>query len=155
MRRQLVHLLPASLSVLVACGGGEEAPAPTRPAAPPANADETVAFKLGEENGSGSSGTATLKGGDRGFSVILAVKRPKNSGPAHIHNVTCEQYRAMKDFDAQLATVEEALSDLADGKSRTRVDNPLSQYRTAGFSINVHSYAGSFPVVACGDIPTE
>jgi hypothetical protein len=154
MRRYLVLLLPASLSVLVACGDGEEKPAPAARTATPVEADQAVAFKLGEENRSGSSGSATLKGGDPGFTVTLRVKRPKNSGPAYIHNVTCEQYRAMEDFDAQFATVEVALRDLADGRSKTQVDAPLSQYRTAPFSINVHSYAGEFPVVACGNIPS-
>ena len=160
MRRYLGPLVPASLVVLAACGGGDESPAPARSAAPTATAaaaeaDTTVAFKLREENGSGISGTARLKGGDDGFTVTLAAKRPRASGPAHIHDVTCADYRALKDFDAQLGTVSVPLADLVDGKSRTSVDKgPLSEYRTAGFSINVHSYEGGFPVVACGDIPT-
>jgi hypothetical protein len=104
-----------------------------------------VTFRVGGENRSGSSGAATLKGGDGGFTVTLAMKRS--------HNVICEKYRALNDFDAQLATVEEPLTDLVDGKSRTRVDTALWQYRTAGFSINVHSDEGGFPVVARGNIP--
>ena len=155
MRRFRAQFLLVFLSGLAACGGGDEPLAPAPSAAPTAKADQTVAFPLGEQNRSGSSGTARLKGGDGGFTVTLALKRPGNSGPAHIHNVTCEKYRAMKDFDAQFATVETTLSDVVDGKSRTRVDSDLSQYRTAGFSINVHSYDGGFPVVACGDIPAE
>jgi hypothetical protein len=160
MRRYLGPLLPAGLVGLVACGGGDERPAPAETAAPTATAvaaeaDATVAFKLREENGSGISGTARLRGGDNGFTVMLAAKRPRTSGPAHIHNVTCEEYRALKDFDAQLGTVSVALADLVDGKSRTPVDKgPMSEYRTGSFSINVHSYDGGFPVVACGDIPT-
>ena len=59
----------------------------------------------------------------------------------------------MKDFDEQFATVDVTLSDVAKGTSKTSVDAPLSDYRTGSFSINVHSYAGGFPVVACGDIP--
>lgn len=59
----------------------------------------------------------------------------------------------MKDFDAQLATVEIGLSALVDGKAETEVDAALSKYRTGGYAINVHSYAGGFPVVACGNIP--
>ena len=94
----------------------------------------------------------TLKGGDRGFTVALAVK-PKGDHPAHIHNVRCEEYRALKDFDAQYATVEAGLRDVSKGKSKTSVAAPLSNYRTGGFSINVHSYAGGFPVVACANIP--
>jgi hypothetical protein len=159
MRRSLAHFLPASVFFLVACGGGEErperaqSPAPPAPSASPAPAAETIALPLGEQNRSGRSGTATLRGGNRGFTVTLALRRPQHSGPAHIHTVSCEQYRAMKDFDAQYATVERNLRDLVDGRSRTRLDEPLSQYRVGGYSINVHSYAGEFPVVACGDIP--
>jgi hypothetical protein len=160
MRRYLGPLLPAGLVGLVARGGGDERPAPAETAAPTATAvaaeaDATVAFKRREEKGSGISGTARLKGGDDGFTVMLAAKRPRISGPAQIHNVTCEEYRALKDFDAQLGTVSVPLADLVDGKSRTPVDKgPMSEYRTGSFSINVHSHEGGFPVVACGDIPT-
>ena len=59
----------------------------------------------------------------------------------------------MKDFDAQYATVERNLSDVMHGRSRTRLDEAMSQFRTAGHSINVHSYDAGFPVVACGNIP--
>ena len=59
----------------------------------------------------------------------------------------------MKDFDAQFATVDVALRDVENGKSKTSVDAPLSDFRTGGFSINVHDYTGGFPVVACADIP--
>jgi hypothetical protein len=110
---------------LVACSGDEEQPAPARPATPQTEADETVAFKLGEQNRSGSSGSAALKGGDRGFTVRVALKRSKNSGPAHIHNVTCEKYRATKDFDAQLATVAEPCGGR---KDKTEIGKPLPQY---------------------------
>ena len=89
-----------------------------------------------------------------GFTVNLVVK-PRGDHPAHIHNVTCSEYRAMKDFDAQLATVDTTLKDVASGKSKTSVDAPLSGYRTGGFSINVHSYSGGFPVVACASIPAR
>ena len=81
------------------------------------------------------------------------AERPAQSGPPHIHNVTCAQYRAMKDLDAQYATVERNLSDVMRGRSRTRIDQAMSQFRTAGHSIDVHSYDGGFPVMARGNIP--
>jgi hypothetical protein len=160
MRRHLAPILLAALPVLAGCGSGEEAPSraesvasAARSATPAASVEDNVAFKLGQENRSGTSGTAALRGGDDGFTVVLAVRRPGMSAPAHIHNVTCEKYRALKDFDAQLATVDVPLTDLVDGKSRTREASSLSQYRTGEFSINVHSTEGGFPVTACGDIP--
>ena len=143
-----------------ACGGDDETSAPAASASPTATptattaADETVKVPLEQEHRSGSSGTVTLKGGGRGFTVTLAVK-PKHDHPAHIHNVTCQEYRALKDFDAQFATVELTLNDVKKGKSKTSVDAPLSDYRTGGFSINVHNYTGGFPVVACADIPAD
>ena len=153
MRR---HLAPLLLVALVGCGDDDAAPTPapaaetpTPTAAPPAK----VAFELKEENGSGKSGNATLRGGDDGFTVNVAIKGW--SGPAHIHNVTCEEYRALKDFDAQLATVDLPLPDLEAGRSRSQHDAELTQYVTGAFSVNVHSFDGGFPVVACGDIPAE
>jgi hypothetical protein len=156
MRRHLAPLLAAVLLV-AACGEDEEAPAPaeaptaTETPAPAAKADEKVSFDLKEENGSGRSGSATLRGGDGGFTVSVVVKR--HSGPAHIHNVTCEEYRALKAFDEQLATVDLPLPDLENGKSRSQETASLSEYRTGGYSLNVHSVEGGFPVVACGDVP--
>lgn len=153
MRGCLAPLLPVSLSVLIACGGGEEESAPAQTSTPAPKADETVTFKLAEENRSGKSGTATLKGGDGGFTVTLKLKRARDFNPAHIHTGTCAEYRALKDFNDQLATVSVPLTDLEKGKSRSRVDTALSEYRP-GYSINVHSTEGGFPVVACGDIPS-
>lgn len=153
MRGYLALLLLVSMSVLTACGGGEEESAPAKTAAPAPKADETVTFELAEENRSGKSGTATLKSGDGGFTVTLELKRARGHNPAHIHAVTCKKYRALKDFDEQLATVSAPLTDLEEGKSRSRVDTALSEYRP-GYSINVHSTEGGFPVVACGDIPS-
>ena len=39
------------------------------------------------------------------------------------------------------------------GQGGDQVAAALAKYRTGGFAINVHSYAGGFPVVACGNIP--
>jgi hypothetical protein len=153
MRGRLALLLLVGMSVVTACGGGEEESAPAKTAAPAPKADETVTFEVAEENRSGKSGTATLKGGDGGFTVTLELKRPRGYNLAHIHTVTCEKYRALTNFDEQFATVSAPLTDLEEGKSRSRVDTALSEYRP-GYSINVHSTKGGFPVVACGDIPS-
>jgi hypothetical protein len=152
IRRHVACLLAAGLCLLAGCGGGADNPAPERTPATQASADENVVIRLKRENGSATSGTATLNGGDRGYSVTIAV-RPKRDHPAHIHDVTCDEYRATKGFDAKLDTVAESLSDLSKGRSETSVDAPLSLVRTGAFSINVHSYTGGYPVVACANIP--
>jgi hypothetical protein len=74
-------------------------------------------------------------------------------GAFGVHEVSCAEYRSMKDFDEQLATVTQRLGDLRDGGSGTEVHKPLSDYARAGFSINVHDFAFPYPVVACGDFP--
>jgi hypothetical protein len=154
MRRRIAPFL-AALSLLAACGEGDESAAPAKTATPAPKADETVAVELAEENRSGSSGTATLKGGEKGFLVTLRLKGRRDPSPAHFHTGTCKQYRALKDFEAQLATVAFPLTDVVEGKSRTETGTPLSEYRTDVFSINVHSTKAGFPVVACGDVPAE
>ena len=113
-------------------------PTTTATSAATAAADERLTFPLRKEHRSGNSGTVTVKGGNSDFTVTLAVK-PKRDHPAHIHNVSCAEYRALKNFDAEFATVELTLSEVANRKSRTSVDTALSDYRTGGFAINVHS----------------
>jgi hypothetical protein len=157
-RRLLACRLLAIVGSLAACGGDDEqaaaerTAAPERTTAPQAKADETLVIRLKQQNRFTTTGTATIKGGDRGYSVRLAVK-PKDDHMAHIHNVTCAEYRATKGFDAQLATVDEPLTDVEKGRSETSIEAPLSSVRTGGFSINVHSYEGGFPAVACAHIP--
>jgi hypothetical protein len=88
------------------------------------------------------------------ISVTLEVEPAGPKYHAHIHDVSCADYRRMTSFNAQYATVAEGLSDVVDGKSETDVTAPLSRFGRAGFSINVHKYAHPYPVIACGDIPT-
>jgi hypothetical protein len=66
--------------------------------------------------------------------------------------VSCERYRRMNDFSAQLATLTEGLSNVVGGRSKSDLREPLSSYTRADFSINVHEFASPYPVVACGDL---
>jgi hypothetical protein len=75
------------------------------------------------------------------------------SNPAHIHNVTCAQYRAMSSFSARLATVEDGLNALDHGRSETVVAVELPARANGRYSINVHKPAHPYDVIACGDIP--
>jgi hypothetical protein len=151
MRR--IHAIgPAVVLALAvaACGDDEQ------PAGRAASAQiEPITVELHPENGSGRSGEARLEpDGDDAMNVVVTLNRgPTKTNMAHIHNVTCERYRAMDDFSAQLGTVEDTLKALGDGASETKVSVPLAERATGGYSINVHEPADPFPVVACGDIP--
>ena len=75
------------------------------------------------------------------------------SNPAHIHNVTCAQYRSMSGFGTRLATVDDGLKALDRGRSETVVAVELPARTNGRYSINVHKPAHPYDVIACGDIP--
>jgi hypothetical protein len=154
--RLIACLLVVGLSVLSACGDSARVAGPGAPAAEtPGKAAKTIAVRLDAEHSSGVLGTATLKGDERVTSVTLRIEPAGRHYHAHIHDVSCSDYRSMTSFSAQFATVAEGLSDVVDGKSETDVLAPLSSLAKSGFSINVHKYAHPYPVVACGDIPSR
>ena len=94
-------------------------------------------------------------GDDGGLRVLLKLRDGSGeSNPAHIHDVTCEQYRRMDSFSGQLATVENTLETVQKGLSDSTVTGVSMSARTTGtYSVNVHEPAQPYEVVACGDIP--
>ena len=150
-------LLAAVLLSLAACGGDDDAGDSRRPSTPPApetGPEGAITVPLVEENDSGASGTATLAGGGGSASVTIELHGDDRRYQAHVHDVTCERYRRMNDFSAQLATLTEGLNDVEGGSSKSDLSEPLSSYTRAEFSINVHEFAPPYPVVACGDLST-
>jgi hypothetical protein len=148
-------LLAATLMLLAACGGDDEQGASGRSTAPPApetGPGGAITVSLIEENDSGASGTATLTGGHDSASVTIELNGDDGRYQAHVHDVSCERYRRMKDFSAQLATLTEGLSNVVGGSSESELSEPLSSYTRSEFSINVHEFASPYPVVACGDL---
>jgi hypothetical protein len=164
MLRPALRFAAVGLTLAIAaCGGGDD-PEPARPetqepkAAATTGATSGTTIELEEQNASGQTGTATLrrrKGGR--FDVAIAMSPPSRfpgeSQNAHIHDVTCAEYAAMTDFNEQLATVVDSLASLANGRSRTTVEQPLAKRATGRFSINVHEQEAPYTVVGCGDIP--
>jgi hypothetical protein len=146
---------------LVGCGDDESERAASQ-GNPEAAA---VTFALHEENHSGHNGkasleaaeaTASVPGGGKhdGMRVTITISPDTGAGnPAHIHDVTCAQYRAMGSFDEQLATVEDGLSALDHGRSETVITTELGARTNGHYSINVHKPAHPYDVIACGDIP--
>jgi hypothetical protein len=134
---------------------GAEPPTGTTPTATGAG---EITIDLAEQNDSGQTGSATLRAsGDESFDVLIEMsppaKFPGDSQNAHIHEVSCAEYAAMKGFTERLETVVDWLSNLAKGRSTTTVRQPLSERADGTFSINVHEQNAPYTVVACGDIP--
>jgi hypothetical protein len=148
-------LLAAGLLLLAACGGDDDGGASERSSAPPApetGPGGAITVPLVEENDSGASGMATLSSGGDSASVTIELNSDDGRYHAHVHDVSCERYRRMNDFSAQLATLTEGLNDVGGGRSASDLSEPLSSYTRAGFSINVHEFDSPYPVVACGDL---
>lgn len=141
-----------------------------RPGGPPRQGSSkdtaaAVTFPLNEENRSGRRGEATLQPGEKippgpggasgeGMRVSITITPDTGeSNPAHIHNVTCAQYRSMSGFGTRLATVDDGLSALDHGRSETVVAVELPARTNGRYSINVHKPAHPYDVIACGDIP--
>lgn len=146
----LLVLLAALALGLAGCGGDDddgngEAAAPATTAAEEA---ESVTVDLGEQNGSGESGTATLTSdGEQTVVVIELTGAPADTPqPAHIHNGTC----------AEIGDVVHPLTNVEGGASETPVAAPLADLQAAAFAINVHESEEAIQnYVACGEIPAS
>ncbi len=117
--------------------------------APGAFAQDDVVVPIGELNGSGVSGDASLTdNGDGTTTVDILVDGATGGHPAHIHTGTCA---ALEDVVYPLTDVD------VSGSSVTIIDAPLADLATAGpYAINIHLSADEIGTyVACGDIPAE
>ena len=109
---------------------------------------DRVEISLGEINGSGQSGTATLTARGSDIQVVLplgegAVKSEK----VHIHNGQC---------GADLKGVAHGLTDFTGGDSVTTLEGvSLASLRTGGFAVNAHKAGDPKVYTACGNIPTS
>ena len=111
---------------------------------------QDVSVKLGPLNSSGESGTATLSdvGGNKTKVVIAVTGQPANvPQPVHVHKGTCAQIDPAPAY---------GLTTLANGKSETVIDQPLSSLQRERFAINGHKSAEDAKTyVFCGDIPAK
>jgi hypothetical protein len=107
---------------------------------------ETVTVNLGEQNGSGQNGTATLTAmGDTTMVVVNISGGSSTPQPAHIHDGTCANLNPKPTYP---------LTSLVDGKSETMVPASLSSLVNGVYAINVHKSGPEASVyVSCGDIP--
>jgi len=104
---------------------------------------QTIVVQLNALNGSGESGTATLRG--QGNKTTITLKLVNGSGieqPAHFHVGTCDKYQPRPLYP---------LDDVVDGKSTTTLDIPIDKLAGGDLIINVHkSYADIATQAACG-----
>ena len=114
-------------------------------AAMPAYADDgkTVVVQLGALNGSGETGTATLKA--IGSKTLVSIRLSNGSDieqPAHFHTGTCDKYAPRPLYP---------LNDVVNGKSETTLNVPIDKLTGGDLIVNVHkSYADIATQAACG-----
>jgi Cu/Zn superoxide dismutase len=114
-----------------------------------AEAAGPVTVQLTPQNNSGESGSATLSEQGTKTKVVVSVTgQPAGvAQPVHIHKGTCAQ------LDPKPAY---GLTTLANGKSETTVDVPLTALQAGGFAINGHKSAQDVNTyVLCGNIPAQ
>lgn len=113
-----------------------------------AAAVDPVTVQLRVQNGSGQSGTATLTDMNNGTTrvVVDLAGSPAGPQPLHIHPGTCNS----------LGPVLYPLTNLANGKSETMVNAPLSAMLAAPHAVNAHKSPQEAAVyVSCGEIVAQ
>ncbi|MBV8331438.1 MAG: hypothetical protein JO029_01870 [Candidatus Eremiobacteraeota bacterium] len=108
-----------------------------------ADTGQIVVVRLDALNGSGESGTATLKA--QGAKTVVTVSLVNGSAieqPAHFHTGTCDKYQPRPLYP---------LEDVVNGKSTTTLDVPIGRLTAGDLIVNVHkSYADIATQAACG-----
>lgn len=115
----------------------------------PVAAQESVTIPLGEQSGSGQSGTAVLTAMGNQTRVVVTLSNPPAgvAQPAHIHEGTCANLNPKPRYPLQ---------SLMDGRSETVVDVPLTDLLAGQFAINVHKSQQEISTyVACGEIRAQ
>jgi len=110
--------------------------------------DAPVTVKLGAQNGSGETGTATFTPQGNKTEVVLLqlAGAPAAAQPAHIHEGSCAKLNP---------TPKYPLQNVVNGKSTTVLDMPIKQVMAAG-AVNVHKSTQDLKTyVACGDLKSH
>ena len=112
-----------------------------------ASAYTPTQFKLGEQNKSGETATATILDGLNG-NLIVRVRTnggPAEAQPIHIHRGTCATLDPKPLYP---------LKPVVDGMSETEVPNvTLAQFTKGNYAINVHKSVKEVATyVTCGDL---
>ena len=122
----------AALGLVTGCGGIAASP---------------TSVPLGEQGGSGQSGTATFTSQGSSTTVVIELSNPPaGPQPSHIHRGTCENPNPQPAFP---------LDDVEGGIAETTVKASLEELQgDEDYYVNVHkSEAEIEAVVACGNLP--
>ena len=112
-------------------------------------AGKPVTIQIGEQNGSGESGTAKLTPLDGGKTKVeISLKgAQKTAQPAHIHDGGCANLDPKP---------KQGLENVVNGKSTTVVPVALQELVDGKTAINVHKSTEDLKTyVACGDITAQ
>ena len=106
-------------------------------------AQQSMTINLGEQNGSGQTGTAVLTPDGSGTRVVLTLSNAPGPHPAHIHTGQCPTPGA----------VVFPLTAVTNGTSETTVNATMEQIMAAPHAVNVHKSPQEIPVyTSCGNI---
>ena len=114
----------------------------------PAGDQEVLLVALGEQNGSGQTGWASLTANGERTEVVVSIGRGDvESELVHIHSGSCG--------GDTLGGVAHGLTRLVGGASVTTVGASLASLRTGDFAINSHKSGEPAVYTTCGNIPTK
>jgi hypothetical protein len=134
----------ASVVILIAAGCGSNSGSRSKSA----NGGR-LTVSLGEQNGSGESGKATMTAEGERTKVVLNLKNKSATmaaapQPAHIHAGSCTKLNPTPAY---------GLTDVKGGESTSTVNVKLDDLRKGSYAINVHKSAADIKTyVACGEI---
>lgn len=110
---------------------------------------QTITIQLGEQNGSGQTGTAELTDMGNGMTrvVVNLQNSPAGPQPIHIHEGTCANLNPAVRFP---------LTSLQNGRSESMVPTALSAVLGQPHAINAHKSPQEASVyVSCGNITAQ
>ena len=137
--------------MIAACGGDDptaapqaaatSTPAPTAMPGPTSTPAPVLTITLGELDGSGQSGFATLT--DRGAQTEVVVSATAGiSALAHIHDGGCQSFGG----------IAHELSDTSGATSSTTVDASLDSLIAGSFAVNLHQDGDPSVYTSCGNV---
>jgi hypothetical protein len=128
-----------ALLALGACGGEDDEEEA-------ASGGSALRLELGEQNGSGQAGTATLTAvGDERTRIVMELSNPPTvPQPAHVHPGPCDD----------LGDPVAGLTNVVGGRSETTVPLSFTELRRGDLVVHAHKSEKEYSIsVACAPIP--